>query len=142
MNYIFANLFGIKLELLFTSQNGGKRNGDFIDRALFLKLVEMERYRVHRTNHQFSLILFNVVQNAQTVSSTKQLAGIIKQRIRRLDQVGWFDKLHIGVLLPNTSYSGAQIIARDICCRHQEQIQQPLSFETLCYPETNKFCEV
>lgn len=106
-------------------------------RSNFLKLIELERYRVHRNNHQFSLLLFNVNQNGDRQRTIGELVTQISNRVRRIDQVGWYDNFHIGVLLPNTTAADAQLIARDIC-RNHDSSEAAFLFETLSYPQANQ----
>ena len=120
---------------------GRKQDEEVIQRNLFLKLIEMERLRVHRSNKQFSLILFNIDQDPETAPSIDKLANIISQRIRRTDQVGWFDDCRIGVLLPNTPMTGAQTIANIISTDMSGELEEPkdrIPFETLSYPDLNQ----
>ena len=109
------------------------------NRSEFHNLLELERDRVHRNNHQFSVLLFSV--NPQKEHDVIELASHISKRVRRIDQVGWYDDSHIGVLLPNTTASGAKNIVKDICSRHNGSTL-PLVCETLSYPETTKLDEL
>lgn len=110
--------------------NGANR---FYNRSEFHNLLELERDRVHRNNHQFSVLLFSV--NPKKAHDIIELANHISKRVRRIDQVGWYDDGHIGVLLPNTTASGANNIVKDICSRHNGSTP-PLLYKTLSYPET------
>ena len=101
----------------------------------FRKLIEMERNRVHRNDRQFSLILFKPETKKIKPESARRLIKKISSRVRRIDQTGWLDHLHIGVLLPNTTLDGAYIIARDVC-EGMGMDQSSFTFEVVCYPET------
>jgi PleD family two-component response regulator len=103
-------------------------------RSFFLKLIEMERCRSNRNNLPFSLLLFNVNQNQTTNWTTDELVKHISKRVRRIDQLGWYDRHHIGILLPNTSAAGAQTIAKDICGKQDT----PFIFHTLTYPDIDQ----
>ncbi len=100
----------------------------------FHRLIELERDRVHRNDLQFSLILFNLNRNENNPEPINALVKKISKRVRRVDQIGWYDNYHLAILLPDTSQSGAQTIAKDIC-RSQDKGTPTIGFETLSYPE-------
>lgn len=104
------------------------------EREKFLELIKLERDRVHRDDQQFSLILINVNENDNGISDTIKLVDKISKRVRRIDQIGWYDKNHLGVLLPQTSKAGAQIIANDIC-QNPDGSNNAIVFETSSYPD-------
>lgn len=108
------------------------KNNLICNRSEFLNLIELERYRVHRNSHQFSILLFSVNQKKE--HETIELATKISKRVRRIDQVGWYDDCRIGVLLPNTNAAGARNIGKYICSRHS-RTNSSLAFETLSYPD-------
>lgn len=110
------------------------KNNSIYKRANFLKLIELERYRVHRDNRQFTLLLFNVSQTRNTNRKINEFITQISKRVRRVDRLGWYDDYHIGVLLPNTSMAGAHIIAKDICGSQNQSIL----FQTLTYPNIDQ----
>jgi GGDEF domain-containing protein len=106
-------------------------------RKEFIDLIELERDRVHRDDQQFSLILISVDGNENRNDHLIELVHKITKRVRRIDQIGWYDNTHIGVLLPNTTSKGAQIIAKEIC-RNQDGSNNPIFFKTLSYPDKLK----
>lgn len=103
------------------------------EREEFLELIELERDRVHRDDQQFSLILIDVNENDNGIAGTIELVHKISKRVRRIDQIGWYDNNHLGVLLPNTTQAGAQIIANDIC-QSPDDTNSAIAFETSSYP--------
>lgn len=107
------------------------------DRKEFLELIELERNRVHRNDLQFSLILINVNENVNGIAGTIELVHKISKRVRRTDQLGWYDDNHLGVLLPNTTPAGAQIFAKNIC-NSQNGSNCAITFVTSSYPEERK----
>lgn len=136
MRHILSNLVDIIRKNPVSNRGQEKPGYEIVDRRLFLQLIELERFRVHRNNLQFSLVLFDV--DAQ--QHNRELVRCIFSKIRRTDQVGWFDKCHIGVLLPGTSTSGARTVAkaisRDLCDRGQVA-EDFVSFETISYPDSS-----
>ena len=108
------------------------RLNEIYSRSEFHHLLELERDRVHRNNHQFSVLLFSV--NPKKEHDVIELTNHISRRVRRIDQVGWYDNSHIGVLLPSTTASGAKHIVKDICSQHNGTTP-PFLYETLSYPD-------
>lgn len=98
----------------------------------FHRLIQAERDRVHRNDMQFSLVLFNVNGNGHNGASFDELCNRIFKRVRRIDQIGWYDNDHLGLLLPDTPKSGAQVIARYIC--ENNNLHEPIESETFSYP--------
>lgn len=111
------------------------------ERDKFHDLIELERNRVHRDERQFSLILISVNRSKNKNAALVKLVQKASKRVRRIDQIGWFDDAHIGVLLPNTKFSGAQIIAKDICYSKNGS-NSNITYETISYPDKrNNICK-
>ncbi|MGD9245372.1 MAG: sugar transferase [Desulfobacterales bacterium] len=73
----------------------------------------MERARVDRTGSQFSLVLFDTGNSDNGVP--QRISQILEARLRITDEVGWFDKLQVGVIMPDTTAQGAWKLAEDVC---------------------------
>ena len=74
----------------------------------FYKVIEHERERANRNNHQVSLVIFNLESFPNDSKAIKQLIENIIQEKRIIDEIGWFKKLSVGVILPYTSSHGAR----------------------------------
>lgn len=121
----------IKTKLIPHRQNQRSMVKTILSREYFFKLIELERDRVHRTNRQFSLILIRVNGNNNgSISVTETVC----KRVRRTDRIGWYDDSHIGVLLPNTTYAGAQVFLKDINQSH-EKATGNMGMVIMSYPE-------
>ncbi len=81
----------------------------------FQTILERERARSDRNQHQFSLVDFEVGDSETDSNQVRNLAHVLTNRIRSVDEAGWLGKQHIGVLLPYTSVTGAQKLAEDVC---------------------------
>ena len=118
----------------FSNQAITTKNGnDIYDCLDFRRLIQAERDRVHRNEQQFSLVLFLVNGNGHNGKTLDELCRRISKRVRRIDQVGWYDNDHLGLLLPDTPKAGAEVIARDIC--ENFSLPELMDFETLSYPK-------
>jgi lipopolysaccharide/colanic/teichoic acid biosynthesis glycosyltransferase len=75
---------------------------------VFSHSIELERARSDRNGHGFSLVTFHL-KTSQFIDEplVDQLTQYLFQNIRITDEIGWFDKNTIGVLLFNTPSLGA-----------------------------------
>ncbi len=82
----------------------------------FILALERESSRVDRSGAgDLSLVLFRVKKSRRWRLSTVRLARTILSRIRVTDDIGWFDREHLGMLLPETTSAGAWKLAQSIC---------------------------
>ncbi len=73
----------------------------------FRVIIERERSRADRDGHGFSLVVFDIESTANSIPAGYIAQVVISRRLRPTDEIGWFDKRNIGVLLYNTSVEGA-----------------------------------
>src|SRR3989304_602638 len=74
----------------------------------FRAVLERERSRSERTGQIFSLVIFGF--NSGNGTGTEMLARLgndITRKIRKSDEVGWYDENRIGTILIGTSAEGA-----------------------------------
>jgi hypothetical protein len=74
-------------------------------------MLERERERSGRNRHAVSLVLLNVGEPSISIS---RVVEIIRSRIRRVDEIGWYDDNRLGILLPYTNREGACRLTREI----------------------------
>jgi lipopolysaccharide/colanic/teichoic acid biosynthesis glycosyltransferase len=108
----------IVLSTFFKSFVTGKHIGE--ERSIhsveqFCSLLEYERARCARNGHVLSLIVFTVGRSNAGVARNGHLAHTLIRRIRSIDEAGWLDNQHVGILLPYTSTAGAWKLTDDIC---------------------------
>jgi lipopolysaccharide/colanic/teichoic acid biosynthesis glycosyltransferase len=79
----------------------------------FRTALTRERARADRTEHEFSVLVLEgqAVRNTQLATD---LIDTLSKRIRTVDEIGWFDKGRIGIILPDTKSNGAVKLAQDI----------------------------
>ena len=85
-------------------------------REAFREALIRERAVCDRKVQEFSLLAFEV-QTSTDSQPFRKLVHVLSERIRQTDEAGWLDQKYLGVLLPDTSSSGARTLARDICHR-------------------------
>ncbi|NIR48081.1 hypothetical protein GWO43_06525 [candidate division KSB1 bacterium] len=101
----------------------------------FRAILEYERARVDRNNHEFSLLIFklNLSEHNKNGVHKSSLEAIAASRVRYTDIIGWFDEHDLGILLPYTPADGAWKLAVDIC----QLANLPMNFsacEVYTYP--------
>lgn len=85
-----------------------KRLKGINSRREFFKIIEHERERANRNNHQVSLVVFNLDSFPDNGKERKQLIKNIITEKRKIDELGWYKKHSVGVILPYTSSHGAR----------------------------------
>jgi lipopolysaccharide/colanic/teichoic acid biosynthesis glycosyltransferase len=99
----------------------------------FRSILEYERTRSIRSGQMLSLIVLDVSNSGVKVTAERHLGLALTGRIRSIDEAGWLDSQHIGVLLPYTSMTGARRLAEDIC-RSIETRSSPPQCIVYTYP--------
>jgi hypothetical protein len=83
-----------------------------------------------------SMVLFRL-PNRNDRRSVVRLAHTILRRIRVTDDLGWFDKKHLGLLLPDTPAAGAWRLAQDVCDIVAQRGARPLC-TMYTYPDADE----
>lgn len=107
------------------------------ERDRFHELINLERDRVHRNDQQFSLLLIRVNGKDNAKARILKIVQYVSKRVRKIDQFGWYDDNHLGVLLPNTTHTGAQVFANDIRKCQNDCDEIPIVLKTLSYPSNS-----
>ena len=99
----------------------------------FHAVLGRERARADRNGSRFSLVVFDMGNKDEDKTVKRRLTKIIRQRIRSIDEVGWVDRRHIGIELPDTRAEGARKLAIDIYKRIATGEPVP-TFKIYTYP--------
>lgn len=100
----------------------------------FHRVLERERERANRNNHQFSLIVFDFELPVIDQAKTRIFLKKIIRRLRIIDEIGWYGAKRIGIILPYTSKKGARQLTESLSDIIDSSIQ--ISTCTICtYPE-------
>jgi hypothetical protein len=91
-----------------------RRNNNAFSEEDFRFILEFEKERADRGNHQFSLIVFDKERFEAQTDETQHLIDNIFQRIRDIDIVGWLNGEGIGIILPYTPTEGANQLVKCI----------------------------
>lgn len=107
--------------------------GAICSHADFFSLIEFERSRSHRVQKPFSVILIDIDQQNDYLINVELIVNDILKRIRKIDQLGWYDNNRIGILLPNTDHNGANVIIEDLTKKIDDK-RIKIRFDTFSYP--------
>lgn len=102
-------LRGIFSGLVKTKSHGISSNTEFT------RLVEKERCRVDRNDHHYSLLVFNLNLVDVSENQLQKFIQKIRQRLRTIDEIGWYAEKKLGIILPYTTKTGAEKLAGEIC---------------------------
>lgn len=103
-----------------------RESGELYSKEEFKSIIEKERARADRNNHELSIVIFDLGASDLKKTNIIPLIGEIRGRIRFVDETGWYDDQRIGLILPYTSNKGATELAENICESLDESIPKPV----------------
>jgi hypothetical protein len=109
----------------------------------FQRAIAKERSRSDRSDHKYSLLILTLAIKSEEDERIGRAITTIRNRIRAIDEIGWYEENQLGIILPFTSMEGADRLADEICgiiATHLEPAEY-LACELFCYdpekvPET------
>ena len=81
----------------------------------FQRAIAKERNRSDRSDHKYSLLILSLAIKSEEDERIARAITMIRQRIRDIDEIGWYDENQLGIILPFTSMEGADRLADEIC---------------------------
>ncbi|MDJ0804393.1 MAG: hypothetical protein QNI97_16070 [Desulfobacterales bacterium] len=123
----------------FFKSSGNSATDLLIGKEAFQQAIAKERYRSDRSNHNYSLLILSLAIESETDERIGQAIATIRQRIRAIDEIGWYEENQLGIILPFTSMAGADRLADEICgiiTNHLEPAEY-LSCELFSYDPDN-----
>lgn len=81
----------------------------------FKRALDKEIMRALLNGHDLSLLIFNANNLTGQESSVSTFAHNLSNRLREVDQFGWYEEGKIGVLLPSASHDAAIKLGQSIC---------------------------
>lgn len=124
-------LFGVKEK---------SKNNICCSESEFREKLKIERSRTHRNSHEFSLILLKLDLLQLDQSKINKMIQELHSRIRDIDNMGWYDKNSIGIILPYTSANGAKGFVNNIIHSVLE-LKQDTEYTLYTYPPEKKTIE-
>jgi lipopolysaccharide/colanic/teichoic acid biosynthesis glycosyltransferase len=93
-----------------------------------------ERMRVDRNGSQLAVLVIRLAPDRRSSADYAFLADVLSRRLRVTDTAGLLPDERIGVLLPDTSESGAWKVASDMCEVYEVGRHRP-ACEVYVYPD-------
>ncbi len=92
----------------------------------FHDLVERERSRTDRTGVCFALVVFHLKgRKRDTYHTLYHLTNLLLSRVRTSDEIGWFDRASLAVIMIGSGEAGAAIFAEKLTASLPEGISAP-----------------
>jgi hypothetical protein len=124
------NYISCKTKRIYKSKSSANK---ILSEEAFRLVLDRERERVGRNQHQYSLILLDLGSTDKNFSNISRILNIITLRVRSVDELGWYDKQRIGIILPYTSADGACKLAENLCSIFEDELPK-LRFDVFTYP--------
>ena len=97
------------------------------------KIILRERARSDRHNHEFSIIVIEIERFDQENGVIDHIIQFLNSRLRMIDEIGWYDKNQIAIVLPYTTSENAVQVAEDVTKNINSDVPVHLS-KILSYP--------
>src|SRR5262245_24228292 len=72
------------------------------------KILDRERERAERSGCPVSVAIFRASSAANGSQPFEYLVKLLQGRMRKTDEIGWFDQAELCVVMPNTKREGAR----------------------------------
>jgi lipopolysaccharide/colanic/teichoic acid biosynthesis glycosyltransferase len=82
--------------------------------SIFQIIVRRERRRADRDGSTFALAVFAATPAPNQNGGIQEIAGIIQEKMRAIDEIGWLAPEKLGVLLPATDREGGRMFSRRV----------------------------
>jgi len=112
----------------------GSPSGLFLDEKRFRFELARERMRVDRNRSPMAVLTIELPSDRNSPNDYEFLGRLLVRRLRITDTVGFLSDRRVGVLLPDTSKSGAWKVASDICGVYPLGHDRP-SCDVIVYPD-------
>jgi lipopolysaccharide/colanic/teichoic acid biosynthesis glycosyltransferase len=117
---------------IWPSRNGG--NGLFLDEKSLRFELTRERMRVDRNGSVLAVLTIELPADRSRPADFEFLGRVLIRRLRITDTIGFCADRKVGVLLPDTSETGAWKVASDICSVYPVGHDRP-NCDVFVYPE-------
>jgi lipopolysaccharide/colanic/teichoic acid biosynthesis glycosyltransferase len=121
----------LSVKLRFRNSRG---NSFYLDEKRFRFEVARERMRVDRNGSPLAVLTIELPSDRATPRDFDFLGRVLTRRLRITDTIGCLSNGIVGVLLPDTSKSGAWKVASDICAFYPVGHDRP-NCDVIVYPD-------
>ena len=124
--------------MLSDGVRGRRRQGIYSEREL-RELIVYERARADRTGNHLSVVLCEMNGQSKSRRFVTGLVDALSRSIRHTDPLGWYDAKSLGVVLPLTSYQGAERFVQALLANSDDggdhHLAHDLVFTIHSYPD-------
>jgi lipopolysaccharide/colanic/teichoic acid biosynthesis glycosyltransferase len=106
----------------------------FLDEKRFRFELSRERMRVDRNHSPLAVLTIELPADRSAAADYDFLGRLLMRRLRITDTFGFLSDQRVGVLLPDTSKSGAWKVADDLCSVYPVGHDRP-SCDVIVYPD-------
>jgi len=100
----------------------------------FQQMLQRERERAEQTGQEFSLLVFELGEDAANYELAQKLWQVILSSPKAgFSEAGWLSNQSLGVILPNTPFAGGRKFAEDIY-RLMPEATSFCSYKIFTYP--------
>ena len=110
-----------------------RASGDILSEEGFRRILELERDRTEHSRHGYCLVTLDTKEINKDNRWISNAVDRITRHMRKIDQIGWCDSEHIGIILPYTPFQGACELIEDIC-KSLDSPRLELAFAVYIYP--------
>jgi len=108
--------------------------GSILPSKDFRKLLDYERSRTDRNGREFSVMAFFLEHIATDNTALLHFIEVLSSRVRETEEIGWLrENTWIGVILPDTPFSGADKLAHDVLSLNGKTSSPP-GYKVYTYP--------
>ena len=99
----------------FFKSSRNSSNQLLIGKEAFQQAIAKERARSDRSNNRYALMIVSLAIDSEENARIVQAIATIRERIRSIDEIGWYEENQLGIILPFTPMEGADRLADEIC---------------------------
>jgi len=89
--------------------------------------------RSDRTGRSMCVIAFDALKSDIAVEAFENLIRLLGERKRCFDEIGWFERHRIGIILPDTEIEGSHRLAESIFLQIDDHAPDALDYRVYTY---------
>lgn len=106
---------------------------DILSLEEFKNTLHKQMCRSDRSGRPLCVIAFDALNSETAEESFEHLIRLLYERKRCFDEIGWFERHRIGVILPDTEVEGSHRLAESIFLQIDEYAPDALDYRVYAY---------
>ncbi|MFH1998797.1 MAG: hypothetical protein ABIK28_03905 [Planctomycetota bacterium] len=99
----------------------------------FQKALHKQMCRSDRSGRNLCVIAFDALKSDTEERAFEHLVGLLDQRKRCFDEIGWFERHRIGIILPDTEIEGGHRLAESVFLQMDSYTPDELDYRVYAY---------